>query len=64
MSEASVKESYDQLMKEVIIKASKHTLSVQEIKELIAYGEIQWDDSPFNRGFLHGLKEALKRMEG
>ena len=64
MSELEIKKRYDRVVDEVVNKASKYSLSLEEIKELIAYGEVQWDESPFNRGFLHGLKEALKRMEG
>jgi len=42
----------------------KEESKLDKLKELISYGEQQWDGQPINKGMLEGLKEALKIMEG
>ena len=45
-------------------KSESHDKSITQLKELIAYGELQWDGQLINKGMLEGLKEALRIMEG
>ena len=51
-------------LEQIELKSESHDSSITNLKDLITYGEQQWDGQPINKGMLEGLKEALRIMEG
>ena len=64
MNDEEIKKMRDETLNEAFTKATQYTEGLTQLKELIAYGEQQWDGQPINKGMLEGLREALRIMEG
>jgi Mn-dependent DtxR family transcriptional regulator len=45
------------------LESHSTTDAVVKIKELIEYGEQQWDGQPINKGMLEGLIESVRILE-